>query len=200
MASSSVMLMVILLLRNLFLRLQGRQYSGGFLTDMSHSIVKFSLIFWATYVIWSAKHVWIGREDHWLGKHVKQEQGSKSTFAIAGGIFAGVLLGYLISKTLHAEIGSEEIRWLGVAIVILGLIFNFWAIRTLGRFFRTIIITHDDHQLITTGLYKRFRHPSYFASLLILLGMGLALDNWWTLLVILGLPFVTFVYRIRVEE
>ena len=75
---------------------------------MSHSIVKFSLIFWATYGIWSAIHMWIGRKDHWLGKDVKQEQGSKSTFAIAGGIFAGVLLGYLISKTRMQKLGPKK--------------------------------------------------------------------------------------------
>jgi hypothetical protein len=103
------MLLVIHLLRNLFLYLQGRQCSAGFLTDMSHSIAKFSFIFWATYVIWPAIHLWIGRKDHWLGKVAKREQGGKSTFAIAGGIFAGVLGGYLSSKNLHSEIGFEEI-------------------------------------------------------------------------------------------
>ena len=87
-----------------------------------------------------------------------------------------------------------------MAIVILGLIFNFWAIRTLGRFFRTIIITHDDHQLVTTGLYKRFRHPSYFARLLILLGDGADTRQLVDASGNSGTAFVTFVYRIRVEE
>jgi hypothetical protein len=145
------MLLVIHLPRNLFLYLQGRRCSAGFLTDMSHSIAKFSFIFWATYVIWPAIHLWIGRKDHWLGKVAKREQGGKSTFAIAGGIFAGMFIRYLLSENLPAGIGSVEIGWRGMTLAIFGLVFYLWAIRALGDPFTTIAIAQYEHETAAGG-------------------------------------------------
>lgn len=162
--------------------------------------VNFNLLFWIVYIVWSATHMWVGRKDRWLGKDVNQERGSKSTVAIVSGILAGVLIVFLLSKRLPSKIGPEWLRWVGLAVAVVGMILNLWAIRTLGRFFKTIIVVQDKHQLVTAGPYKYFRHPSYFASMVILLGMGLMLNNAWGLLIVLVLPFVTFVYRIRVEE
>jgi protein-S-isoprenylcysteine O-methyltransferase Ste14 len=43
-------------------------------------------------------------------------------------------------------------------------------------------------------------YPSYTGFLIILLGFGLSLTNWLSLLVILGCALLGVSYRIRVEE
>ena len=57
-----------------------------------------------------------------------------------------------------------------------------------------------DHQLITSGVYRRIRHPMYAAIFLWCLAQGLLLPNWlagWSALV----PFsLMYVLRMRREE
>ena len=44
------------------------------------------------------------------------------------------------------------------------------------------------------------RHPSYTGLLITLLGYGLSLTNWLSLLVLMGCALIGFSYRIHVEE
>jgi protein-S-isoprenylcysteine O-methyltransferase Ste14 len=54
-------------------------------------------------------------------------------------------------------------------------------------------------QLASTGLYKLVRHPMYAASVILMVGMPLALGSYWGLpVLILGL--LVLVFRIRDEE
>jgi protein-S-isoprenylcysteine O-methyltransferase Ste14 len=54
-------------------------------------------------------------------------------------------------------------------------------------------------QLASTGLYKLVRHPMYAASVILMVGMPLALGSYWGLLVLI-LGLLVFVFRIRDEE
>jgi protein-S-isoprenylcysteine O-methyltransferase Ste14 len=58
----------------------------------------------------------------------------------------------------------------------------------------------EDHLLITNGLYRYLRHPSYTGLLITLLGAGLAMQNSWSL-ALLTIPFlIAITYRIKLEE
>lgn len=81
-----------------------------------------------------------------------------------------------------------------------GVAFRWYAIWTLGRAFRLDVATREDQPLIQTGPYRMLRHPAYSGTLLTLLGMGLVLANWGSLLIILLGGFLGLLYRIRVEE
>jgi protein-S-isoprenylcysteine O-methyltransferase Ste14 len=54
-------------------------------------------------------------------------------------------------------------------------------------------------QLASTGLYKLVRHPMYAASVILMVGMPLALGSYWGLLVLI-LGLLVLVFRIRDEE
>ena len=115
--------------------------------------------------------------------------------AIAG-IFAAVFLfprGRIGGPAAPLFYGALVMIWVGMA-------FRLWAILTLGRFFRTSVLMHDDHRLITSGPYHVLRHPSYTGSLVTLAGAGLAMGNWLSVLIAIMLPLPAFVRRIRVEE
>lgn len=88
----------------------------------------------------------------------------------------------------------------GVTVLVLGVVLRTWAILTLGRFFKFVVVIQDDHRLISTGPYRLIRHPSYAGGLLALAGVGIALDNWLSILMLLNLPLAAIFVRIRVEE
>ncbi len=85
-------------------------------------------------------------------------------------------------------------------IILLGVALRWYAIRVLGRFFTRNVAIRQDHQIVRAGPYRYVRHPSYSGYLLSVLGLGLALDNWAALAILLGLNFAVFAYRMQVEE
>ncbi|MCU0453519.1 MAG: isoprenylcysteine carboxylmethyltransferase family protein [Bacteroidetes bacterium] len=90
--------------------------------------------------------------------------------------------------------------WAGLALIVLGISIRWIAILTLRRFFTVNVAIQGDQTLITSGIYRRWRHPAYAGALLSFAGIGLALDNWISLLVLLIPIGMAFAQRIRVEE
>ncbi len=88
----------------------------------------------------------------------------------------------------------------GVVLFAAGLVFRWWAIVTLGRFFTVDVVIEKDHELVERGPFKWVRHPSYTGVLLAFVGFALTLRNWGAILVVLGPIFVAFVRRMNVEE
>jgi len=88
----------------------------------------------------------------------------------------------------------------GVVLFALGLIFRWWAIVTLGRFFTVDVTIEKDHELVERGPFRWVRHPSYTGVLLAFLGFALTLRNWGAILVVLVPIFIAFVRRMNVEE
>jgi protein-S-isoprenylcysteine O-methyltransferase Ste14 len=88
----------------------------------------------------------------------------------------------------------------GVVLFAAGLVFRWWAIVTLGRFFTVDVTIEKDHELVERGPFRWVRHPSYAGVLLAFVGFALTLRNWGAILVILVPIFVAFRRRINVEE
>jgi protein-S-isoprenylcysteine O-methyltransferase Ste14 len=92
------------------------------------------------------------------------------------------------------------LTWVGVAIMIFGIVFRQYAISTLGKFFTATIQIKNDHELIQTGPYRYIRHPSYLGILIMTLGLGIALANWISLILCIVLPTIGLMQRIKFEE
>ncbi len=90
--------------------------------------------------------------------------------------------------------------WPGALILALGVGLRAVAFLHLGRFYDPAVTLHDDHQLITTGLYRYARHPLYAGSLYLFLGFPLAFSSAAGLALFFVLPVPVFAWRIRVEE
>jgi protein-S-isoprenylcysteine O-methyltransferase Ste14 len=88
----------------------------------------------------------------------------------------------------------------GVVLFAAGLIFRWWAIVTLGRFFTVDVTIEKDHELVERGPFRFVRHPSYTGVLLAFVGFALTLRNWGAILIILVPIFAAFVRRMDVEE
>lgn len=88
----------------------------------------------------------------------------------------------------------------GEALILIGIIFRFIIIRSLGKYFTVDVTIKEDHKIKREGFYKYLRHPSYAFSLLTSLGLGLYLNNWLSLVFAFLPPFLAFAYRIKIEE
>jgi protein-S-isoprenylcysteine O-methyltransferase Ste14 len=90
--------------------------------------------------------------------------------------------------------------FIGLAIMLTGMLLRYWAVTTLGAAFRTTIETDNDQKVVSSGPYRLIRHPSYCGWLLICFGYGIAVQNWLSLLVAVLLPLTALLYRIHLEE
>ncbi|RMD63854.1 isoprenylcysteine carboxylmethyltransferase family protein, partial [Candidatus Parcubacteria bacterium] len=88
----------------------------------------------------------------------------------------------------------------GMVLIGLGLLVRWLAVFTLRQYFTSNVRIDRDQQLIEKGVYRLVRHPAYTGSLLSFLGLGLAFNNWLSLLVIFLPILLAFLNRIRVEE
>ena len=89
---------------------------------------------------------------------------------------------------------------LGLVLMATGGFIRQWAILTLGRFFTVDVRVHADQVVVDRGPYRWARHPAYTGLIVFFVGVGLALTNWASLLVLALLPTAGLLVRIRSEE
>ena len=118
---------------------------------------------------------------------------------LAGGIGGAVVAA---SIATWAAIPFWRIGFFVVGCVLMaaGIAFRIWAVVVLGRFFTVEVQVHSGQTVVESGPYRILRHPSYTGLLTTCLGIGLALDNWLALIIVIVLPTAATVVRIRVEE
>ena len=88
----------------------------------------------------------------------------------------------------------------GLAVLAAGVALRTWAILTLGRLFKFVIVIQDGHRVVASGPYRLLRHPSYTGGLVAFLGAGIALDSWLSILAIVFIPLLAVLVRIHLEE
>jgi protein-S-isoprenylcysteine O-methyltransferase Ste14 len=107
----------------------------------------------------------------------------------------------VIAMRLGPEVDvPEPLRWVGLALVVLGVAFALWAIATLGRHYDLELEIHQGHELVRGGPYRFVRHPVYTGLGLHFAGACLATGN---LLFMGGTLLVTFpalYLRAKTEE
>ena len=115
-------------------------------------------------------------------------------------ILASVLAAFTLAQP-RLSLGPPGIcRAAGAAVFAAGIIVRWYAILVLGRFFTVNVAIASDHRLIDTGPYRLLRHPSYTGALLAFLGLGICLDNWVSLALLMLPATVVFLWRMRIEE
>jgi protein-S-isoprenylcysteine O-methyltransferase Ste14 len=115
--------------------------------------------------------------------------------------------GVVVACVLAAVWTAAAIPWprpqvtiAGIIVIVLGAAPRWWAILTLGRYFTFEVAVRSTQSVVQSGPYRFVRHPSYMAILIMLLGVGMALANWASLLAMLAGGLIGLLYRFRVEE
>jgi protein-S-isoprenylcysteine O-methyltransferase Ste14 len=114
----------------------------------------------------------------------------------------GLLDAYLpayTDRTGFWTIEGDTVRWLGVALFVVGGALRLWPVFVLGRRFSGLVAIQPGHTLVTSGMYGVIRHPSYLGLLINSLGWGLAFRS--AIGVLLAAQFVPpLLARIQAEE
>jgi len=135
-----------------------------------------------------------------LSPGVREDRGNRWVIAAFGLI--GVLAAYLPAYTDRRgfwTLDGETVRWLGVVLFTAGGGLRLWPVFVLGRRFSGLVAIQPGHELVTSGVYRVIRHPSYLGLLINSLGWGLAFRSGvGVLLTALLIP--PLLARIHAEE
>jgi protein-S-isoprenylcysteine O-methyltransferase Ste14 len=124
-------------------------------------------------------------------------------WALAGSLSLGFALAILAARRMVGP-RLPGYGWpafvLGVVLIWAGGALRVSAVLLLGRFFRRVVAIQEGHHVVRRGPYRLIRHPAYAGDLLIAIGVGLALGYVVSLVILIVLPILGHLPRIRVEE
>ncbi len=117
--------------------------------------------------------------------------------AIASSVTAAQWIGEVSAPTMP---GGHSLKIAGIAVFALGLAVRWKAILELGKAFSVNVAVRQGQTLLSTGLYRVVRHPSYLGLVLIFAAVGLHARNWLALAIVLTPTLAALIYRMHVEE
>ncbi len=127
----------------------------------------------------------------------------KAKFNSASAVFLLLLVNLFVVAWLgYAGIGllADWAYYLGLSLAILANATYFWGHQALGRYFSSMVVVYQGHQLVERGPYRFVRHPMYASILLGSIGVGLMAQSWVALAYIVIATASIVAYRTSVEE
>jgi len=151
-------------------------------------------------ILWLSSEILLNRILR-AKKEDKQKADRQSLLAMWITIMIVMPIAHFVSMKYPAPISNYEgTSFIGIGLIIAGMLYRFVAIYTLGRYFTVNVTIRTDHKIVKQGLYKYVRHPAYFGSLLSFFANGIALNNWYSWVITFIPVFIAFTYRMKVEE
>lgn len=137
------------------------------------------------------------------GKEISRDRGTKWLLYL-NFIVCILISFYNVSKKAFNFIRMMKLPGfcieLGICLMLLGSVIRVSAVLTLRKAFTLNVQVTSRQRLITSGLYRKIRHPAYTGSILSLLGVALALRNLVSVGIVLVCCLVCYQIRIAVEE
>ena len=130
----------------------------------------------------------------------REDRGNRWVLAAFG--ILSILAAYLSAWCDRNNIwvlDGDTVRWIGVALMVPGGIIRLWPVFVLGRRFSGLVAIQPGHTLVTTGIYRLVRNPSYVGLLLSSFAWGLAFRSIVGL-VLAALMIPPLIARIHAEE
>ncbi|MCS7241186.1 MAG: isoprenylcysteine carboxylmethyltransferase family protein [Candidatus Caldatribacterium sp.] len=127
----------------------------------------------------------------------------KSKFVIIASVSSGVTLAVIPEDFRLSWLVRERftaVHHVGVVLMVGGITLRLLAIRTLGKYFTPDIALVEGQRIVTTGVYRFLRHPSYTGELLAFGGVALVFWHFPSSLYIFLFPLLGFLYRALLEE
>lgn len=129
---------------------------------------------------------------------VRKDRGSLIILWIT--ILAGLFSGFYLANYGKWSPVNYYLASAGIIIYVSGLLVRWISIVQLRQRFTVNVAVNKKHTLETSGMYKHLRHPSYLGILLIMAGLGLAMNSLASFLLVISPVFFGLSYRISVEE
>jgi protein-S-isoprenylcysteine O-methyltransferase Ste14 len=135
-----------------------------------------------------------------LSPGVREDRGNR--WVIGAFSVLAILLAYLSAFTDRHDfwtIDGDAVRWVGFVLFVVGGSLRLWPVFVLGRRFSGLVAIQKDHTLVTTGIYRHIRNPSYLGLLISSLGWALTFRAGVGILIV-ALLLIPLLARIRSEE
>jgi protein-S-isoprenylcysteine O-methyltransferase Ste14 len=135
-----------------------------------------------------------------LSTGVREDRSNRWVIAAFGvlGLLSAWLPAYTDAKDIWT-VDGETVRWIGVILFAAGGVLRLWPVFVLGRRFSGLVAIQPSHALVTDGIYRIIRHPSYLGLLASSVGWALAFRSGVGL-VLAALMIIPTIGRIRAEE
>jgi protein-S-isoprenylcysteine O-methyltransferase Ste14 len=130
----------------------------------------------------------------------REDRGNRWVIGAVGLI--GLVSAYLPAYSDRTELWTldgDAVRWIGVALFAVGGVLRLWPVFVLGRRFSGLVAIQPGHTLVTGGVYRVIRHPSYLGMLIGTLGWALAFRSLIGVL-LAALLIAPLIARIEAEE
>ena len=133
------------------------------------------------------------------GKAKIERKDRNSAYIIFASIFISIIVAYYFNGNNIAML-PNWVFYIGITLMILGILLRQWSIYILGRFFSGVVGTQKDQKVIDNVPYRYVLHPSYTGALLILIGIGLSVQSWGAVITLMAIFTIAYGYRIYIEE
>ena len=117
-------------------------------------------------------------------------------------VVVGTLAGWLPAFTERKEfwiLDGDPVRWLGIFLLAAGGALRIWPVFVLGNRFSGLVAIQPGHTLVTDGIYRVIRNPSYLGLLINSVGWDLAFRSGAGL-ILTALYIPPLVARMKSEE
>lgn len=135
-----------------------------------------------------------------ISSGVKEDRGNRWVLPVFGALSLAIgVLPALSDRLGFWVIGSEAVRWVGFALFAVGCVLRIWPVFVLGRRFSGLVAIQSGHELMTDGVYRYIRNPSYLGMVLTVIGWALVFRSIVGLLLALSL-LIPLIPRMHAEE
>ena len=161
-----------------------------------------TLLFVCALVGWAILETWQGLKRRGNPSSAAQpgDRGSRLIMFVYG-VMAVAIAIWGAAKAPEASTPGGVITFgIGLCVMCSGLVLRWRSFKALGRYVTVPGMTSPSQMLIATGPYRFVRHPSNLGLVLVLVGIGVILANWLSIVVLALVPLIGVMYRTHIEE
>jgi protein-S-isoprenylcysteine O-methyltransferase Ste14 len=162
--------------------------------------MNFEILFLTISAMWVTSEVMLGILVRSTKNSQDQDKGTLKllNIIIYSCVTLAVIFGFSGIGYIHTT--TSIIPWIGLCVIIAGLMIRWTAILTLRKYFTVNVVIQSNHRIIKNGMYRFVRHPSYSGAIISFCGLGLAFCNGISIIVLTVPITIAFLKRIHIEE
>ena len=151
---------------------------------------------------WIAMEICLIVFDFWKNKKAAKDHGTLwwLTGCILVGFYGAAKIAVRLPEFSVSESYFITVTILACLMIAIGISLRLWVVYKLGKLFRRVIVAQPDEHVLTSGIFKFIRHPSYLGLILATVGIVLGWGNIAALLFMVGAVMSGLYPRIILEE